>query len=188
MDNNETKYIPIKDLKVEEGAEDLMDSPLMRPYIEAAKVLLQNKDASSVIAKIAELPLEQRYVWRVASPLKWGFADLDSGSVARDRETLSPEDRKRVVESLRVRPIRFCLFLKALLGADEMQRIMVHAIKAVAYYHLAQVYKALGNVPGQQKALAEFRRIRGQRSNQRETVLFSPRDVTRQELDPNAAP
>jgi hypothetical protein len=52
----------------------------------------------------------------------------------------------------------------------------------------AQVHKALGNVPEQQKALAEFRRIRGQRSSQRETVLFSPRDVTRQELDPNAAP
>jgi tetratricopeptide (TPR) repeat protein len=58
----------------------------------------------------------------------------------------------------------------------------------VSYYHLAQVYKALGKEAEQQKALWEFRRIRGQRSSQRETVLFSPRDVTRQEVDPNAAP
>jgi tetratricopeptide (TPR) repeat protein len=58
----------------------------------------------------------------------------------------------------------------------------------VPYYHLAQVYKALGKEAEQQKALWEFRRIRGQRSSQRETVLFSPRDVTRQEVDPNAAP
>lgn len=61
--------------------------------------------------------------------MKWGFADFDSGSVAIDRETLSPEDRKRVAESLKVRPVQFCLFLKALLGAEEMQRLMVQAIK-----------------------------------------------------------
>jgi hypothetical protein len=55
---------------------------------------------------------------------------FDSGSVAMDRETLSPEDRNRVAESLKLRPMQFCMFLKALLGAEEMQRIMVHAIKA----------------------------------------------------------
>ena len=130
MDPDEIKYVPTKDLKFEEGAEELLHSPLMRPYVEAAKALLQNKDASSVIADIAALPLEERYVWRVASALKWGFADFDSGSVAMDRETLSPEDRNRVAESLKLRPMQFCMFLKALLGAEEMQRIMVHAIKA----------------------------------------------------------
>ena len=130
MGPDEIKYMPTKDLKIEEGTEELLHSPLMRPYIEAAKALLQNKDASSVIADIAALPLEKRYVWRVLSALKWGFADFDSGSVAMDRETLSPEDQKRVAESLNVRPIQFCLFLKALLGAEEMERIMVHAIKA----------------------------------------------------------
>ncbi len=60
MDPNEIKYVPIKDLKFEEGAEELLHSPLMRPYIEAAKALLQNKDATEVIADIAALPLEQR--------------------------------------------------------------------------------------------------------------------------------
>src|SRR6266436_2900543 len=130
MENNEIKYMRTKDIKFEEGAEELLHSPLMRPYIEAAKALLQNTDAREAIADIAALPLEKRYVWRIVSALKWGFADYDSGSVAIDHETLSPEDRKRVVESLKVRPVQFCLFLKALLGADEMQRIMVHAIKA----------------------------------------------------------
>jgi hypothetical protein len=129
MDPNEIKYVPIKDLKAEEGAEDLLDSPLMRPYLEAAMALLQNKDTSTAIAEIAALPLEKRYVWRVVSALKWGFADFDSGSVAMDRETLSPEDRKRVAESLKHRPMQFCLFLKALLGPEEMQRLMVQAIK-----------------------------------------------------------
>jgi len=85
---------------------------------------------------------------------------------------------------------------RALIALRKPDAALPHLQKAialdsgddVAYYHLAQVHKALGNVPEQQKALAEFRRIRGQRSSQRETVLFSPRDVTRQELDPNAAP
>jgi tetratricopeptide (TPR) repeat protein len=85
---------------------------------------------------------------------------------------------------------------RTLIALGKPDSALPHLQKAVAldpeddvpYYHLAQVYKALGNEPEQQKALAEFRRIRGQRSSQRETVLFSPRDVTRQELDPNAAP
>ena len=57
MDPDEIKYMPTKGLKIEEGAEELFHSSLMRPYIEAAEALLQNKDASSVIADIAaELP------------------------------------------------------------------------------------------------------------------------------------
>ena len=60
----------------------------------------------------------------------------------------------------------------------------------VPYYHLAQVYKALGNLAEQQKALAEFRRIRGQKASQRQlnTDIFSPREVTKQTLDPDAVP
>jgi hypothetical protein len=129
MNPDEPQYVPIKDLKVEEGVEDLLNSPLMQPYLKAAGVIIQNKDASSVIAEIAALPLEQRYVWRVVSALKWAFADFDNLNVAIDRQTLSPEDRERVVESLRVRPMQFCIFLKSLLGAEEMQRLMIQAIK-----------------------------------------------------------
>lgn len=85
---------------------------------------------------------------------------------------------------------------RALIALGKPEGALAHLQKAIAldpedevpFYHLAQVYRVLGNVPDQQKALAEFRRIRDQRSSQRETVLFSPRDVTRQELEPNAAP
>jgi hypothetical protein len=97
---------------------------------EAGRCILAGFLASEVIAEIAALPLDQCYVWRVVSALKWGFANFDNGSVAIDRKTVSPEDSRRAAESLRVRPMQFCLFLKALLGADEMQRVMLHAIKA----------------------------------------------------------
>ncbi len=55
----------------------------------------------------------------------------------------------------------------------------------VPYYHLAQVYKALGNAVEQQKALAEFQRIRSQKASRQESLkeTFSPREVTKQEID-----
>jgi hypothetical protein len=97
--------------------------------VQTIKSLLQNKDAREAIADIAALPLDKRYVWRVVSALKWRFADFDNLNAAIDRETMSPEDRERVAESLKHRPMQFCIFLKALLGAEEMQRLTVQAIK-----------------------------------------------------------
>jgi len=51
-------------------------------------------------------------------------------SVGADRQTLSPGDFAKVMDLLKFRPIQFCLFLKVLVGAEEMQRMMVQAIKA----------------------------------------------------------
>jgi tetratricopeptide (TPR) repeat protein len=58
----------------------------------------------------------------------------------------------------------------------------------VAYYQLSQVHRALGNAVEQQKALAEFQRLRNQQSGQpvKETLLR--REVTKQELDSDVAP
>jgi predicted Zn-dependent protease len=57
----------------------------------------------------------------------------------------------------------------------------------VAWYRLAQVQKALGNSAEQQKALGEFGRLRHQFNQQKGIEpVFSPNEVTRQELDPSA--
>jgi hypothetical protein len=77
---------------------------------------------------IRQLPLEKRYVWRIASALKWGFADFDSLSVGADRDTLTPEQFREVTDLLRYRPIQFCMLLTTLLGAEAMERIMLQAI------------------------------------------------------------
>ena len=45
-----------------------------------------------------------------------------------NKETLTPEDFGKVMELLKLRPLQFCIFLKMLVGVDEMQRMMVHAI------------------------------------------------------------
>ncbi len=66
--------------------------------------------------------------------------------------------------------------------------IAANAEDEVAWYRLAQVQKLLGNETEQQKALAEFRRLHHQ-FNQQKLIekVFSPSEVTKQELDPNAS-
>ncbi len=62
---------------------------------------------------------------------------------------------------------------------------------AVCYFHLSQVYRALGNVAEQQKTLAEFQRLRSQREREERSLIkgaLSPREVTKQELDSEDAP
>jgi hypothetical protein len=123
------KRIPIRDLHVESGAEELLQSAAMEPYRNFAMAVMGGKNNGPAIEALATLPLEERYVWRVASALKWAFADLETLSVEADRQTLSPEDRERLIELLQHRPLQFCLFLSALLGQKQMEMLMISAIK-----------------------------------------------------------
>jgi hypothetical protein len=128
MSDKKPKAIPIKDLVSEDGAHELATSENMQPYLRLLKAGLQDKDTTPNVEAIAQLPLEKRYIWRIASALKWGFADFDSVYVPVDRETLSPEDLDKVIELLRFRPTQLCIFLKALLGPEEMERMMAEAV------------------------------------------------------------
>jgi hypothetical protein len=129
MDQDEIKAVPLQDLTAEEGADEIAESAAMQPYMRLAVVLLEGRSLKDSVTEIAALPLEQRYVWRVLSALKWGFADFDSVNAVIDRKTLRPEDRGRIAEFVRQRPIQFCLFLKALFGGAAMEQMMLQAIK-----------------------------------------------------------
>jgi hypothetical protein len=128
MSDKKPKSIPIKDLRQEEGASELASSPDMEPYLDYVIASMQGADVQPYLEALSKLPLEKRYVWRVASAMKWGFADFDSEPVAADRDTMNPEDFAKVVDLLKFRPIPFCIFLKSLVGAEEMKRMMVKAI------------------------------------------------------------
>ena len=130
MPDDDIKYVPIKDLHQGEGAQELSSSTEMRPCIELAKAPLQGADPTAELEAIRQLPLEKRYIWRITSALSLGFADFDSGSVKTDVATLTAEDFARVMELVIFRPIQFCIFLKAIVGAEEMERIMLQAIGA----------------------------------------------------------
>ena len=130
MSDKKPKSIPHKDLFSEDGAHELATSPDMQPYLRLIKAGMQDHDPTPHIEEIAAIPLEKRYVWRVASALKWAFADLETVSVNVDRETLSEPDLKKLIELLRLRPIQFCMFLKALVGTEGMERMMKDGIAA----------------------------------------------------------
>jgi hypothetical protein len=118
------KQIPIKDLISEEGAHELATSPDMQPYLNVMMAEMQGLDTTPALTAVTELPLERRYVWRVASALKWGFADFDDETVSIDKQTLTTEDFAKVRELLKFRPVQFCLFLKALFGDEEAERMI----------------------------------------------------------------
>jgi hypothetical protein len=122
------KRIPIGKLRQEDGAHELATSPDMEPYLNYAMAVMQDADPTPELEAIRQLPLEKRYVWRIASALKWGFADFEDLGVTADQETLTPEDFAKVMKLLKFRPMQFCLLLKALVGVKEMQRLMVEAI------------------------------------------------------------
>ena len=128
MADDNIERIPIKNLISEDGAHELPTSPDMKPYLEFIKTVMQDHDPSPELEAIRQLPLTKRYVWRVASALKWGLADCESLSVEADRQTLNPEDFAKVKELWKFRPMQLALILKTLVGAEEMQRMMIEAI------------------------------------------------------------
>lgn len=128
-DDPPIKRVPLKDLHIEPEAESLLESAAMEPYMNLALAVMGGKDAGPAIEKLAELPLEERYVWRVASGLKWAFADLETLNIEADRKTISPADQTRLVELLQHRPLQFCLFLSALFGQKKMELLMISAIR-----------------------------------------------------------
>jgi hypothetical protein len=60
----------------------------------------------------------------------------------------------------------------------------------VAWYRLSQVQGMLGHETEQKKTFAEFQRLRNQKSTQQEAgkQIFSPDEVTRQQLDSKPPP
>src|SRR6266404_685487 len=107
MSDQNFKVVPVESLKMEDGAKELMSAPEMQPYLRYIEAAMLGGDVAPSLREVAELPLEKRYVWRVASALKWGFADFEDWNVVVDR-TLKPEDAAKLMQLLRFRPIQFC--------------------------------------------------------------------------------
>jgi hypothetical protein len=129
MAEEKIRNLPISEIHSEEGAQDLVRSERMKPYLALLKAQMAGQHTEPHIAALAALPLEERYVWRVISALKWAFCDLETESAIADFRTLSEEDRVKVAEPLTLRATQFCLFVNVLLGEDATERIMQHALR-----------------------------------------------------------
>ena len=128
MTDGKNSGVPISEIHSEEGAQDLVRSERMKPYLAFLKAQMSGQDTEPYLAALAALPLEERYVWRVIA-LKWAFCDLDTETAIADLHTLSEEELKKVVEPLSLRANQFCLFVNALIGEDATERIMQHALR-----------------------------------------------------------
>jgi hypothetical protein len=126
-----TKQVPLRDLKMEPEAEELLESAAMQPYMKLALAVMEHKDVGPAVEEITALPLEKRYTWRVASALKWAFADFENLNVVADRRTLSQGDLDTLVDLLRVRPLQFCMFLAALFGEEQMEKLISSSVQQV---------------------------------------------------------
>jgi hypothetical protein len=60
--------------------------------------------------------------------MKWALADFDDLGISADRQTLGSDDLAKVMDLLKLRPIQFCMFLAALVGAEQMERTLLQAI------------------------------------------------------------
>jgi hypothetical protein len=129
MADGKITNLPTNEVKSENGAQDLVLSERMKPYLALLKAQIGGQDTEPYLEALTALPLEERYVWRVISALKWAFCDLETENAIADFRTLSEEDRVRVAEPLTLRATQFCLFVNALIGEDATERIMQHAVK-----------------------------------------------------------
>jgi hypothetical protein len=129
MADEKISNLPISEIHSEDGAQELVRSERMKPYLALLKAQMGGHDTEPYLAALAALPLEERYVWRVVSALKWAFCDLDTETAIADLHTLSEENLKKVVEPLSLRAIQFCMFVNALIGEEATERIMQHALR-----------------------------------------------------------
>ncbi|MGA2078421.1 MAG: hypothetical protein ABSH52_33445 [Terriglobia bacterium] len=131
-DEPKIEQIDIHQIRQEEGAEEFWKSPAMAPYMRYSIALAKGESTREAEREIAALLLEKRNVWRILFALGAAFADFDSEMVKLDRAALSKQDRERVIDSVRLRPLQFCLFLRALLGPDNMRELMSGAVQEAA--------------------------------------------------------
>jgi tetratricopeptide (TPR) repeat protein len=81
----------------------------------------------------------------------------------------------------------------AMMSQQKPEMALPHLQKAIAlnpnndvsWYRLSQVERSLGNTAEQQKAMAEFQRVKGQKAAQHSATgeLFSGSEITKQEID-----
>jgi hypothetical protein len=67
MGDPKYKGVEASSLKMEDGAEELLNSPEMQPYSRYIEAAPFGGDVGPSTQEITALPPEKRYIWRVAS-------------------------------------------------------------------------------------------------------------------------
>lgn len=122
------QQIDPRKIKTDPVADELAESIQMKPYVDFFEAAMNRQDVEPMLRRVADLQLNERYVWRVASALDWAFADCDSETARLDWTVMSEEERAEVSDMLRFRVTQIALFIKALYGSDELRRRFEEAL------------------------------------------------------------
>ena len=129
MQEDQRGRFPDGEVKGESPAHESLFGQGLDPYVRLAMAEVDGSSIQVESEAIAKLSLEERYIWRIASALQSAFAGFGALYVRADRKTLSDSDVATVLNLLELHPMQFCLYLRALVGPAEMERIMVQAIR-----------------------------------------------------------
>jgi len=110
----DVRSIKAKDMRIH-PADLPTDHPLVlatKPYVDAIVALAQDdEDAKTLgtvdrprteaaVERIAAMPLEDRYTWRVVQMLRNALGDFDSWCITADLATLNEADKQRLRDAL----------------------------------------------------------------------------------------
>ncbi|HUA85512.1 MAG TPA: hypothetical protein VMB85_16730 [Bryobacteraceae bacterium] len=106
----------------------------MKPYQDFLVQTMKGNDAGMqrALDALTALPLDQRYIWRIISALKFAFGDFDSVLIDFDRDTLSDDDWNKVRSQeswLFARPFQLAKTLSIVFGKETAMKMMVDAAK-----------------------------------------------------------
>ena len=112
MLSDDVRMTPTAGIKMEGGAQKMLKSPSVEPYLTNAEAAMTGKGWNKAAKAIAELPLERRYIYRIASSLQNAFCDFDRSSLRIDLSSMSAEDFDMVVGLIDRRPVQFAMLLR----------------------------------------------------------------------------
>lgn len=110
----EPEKIPLNEISIDPLAQELVRSEHARPYADYFMKAFSNDAAGieSALQVLRDLPLENRYTWRVFSALKWAFADFDDECVRLDLPHISETKRTEMLKELQIRFLQLGMLLK----------------------------------------------------------------------------
>jgi hypothetical protein len=105
--------VALKDIKTDQLAHELATSEDTRPYFDCLiKACSKNAGLEAALQVVRDLPLEERYTWRVFSALKWAFADFEDEYVKLDLPYIPEPTRLEMTKELERRFLQLQILLQ----------------------------------------------------------------------------
>ncbi len=123
-----TQMMPVKSIVMEDGAQDMIESPDLQPYLRYIEASMTGQGRDKARETISELPLERRYIWRVVLSLRRAFCDFDRSSIRADLNTMDAKDFDSVVTLLDGRQVQLAMLLRTVFGSEQMEEMLQEAI------------------------------------------------------------